>query len=47
MSLTESQIEEIADHMRSCGFDVSNLDNEQIANLAQCVLDALGIDFEN
>ena len=45
MSLTYDQIEAIADHMRSAGFDPSELDNEQIALLAACVLDALEIEI--
>lgn len=47
MSLTEEQIEQIADRMRSCGFDASDLDNEQIAMIAACVLEGLGIEFDN
>ena len=45
MSLTYEQIEAIADHMRSAGFDPAELDNDQIALLAECVLDALGIEL--
>ena len=47
MSLTEEQIEQIADRMRGCGFEIENLDNEQIALIADCVLEGLGINFEN
>lgn len=47
MSLTEEQIEQIADRMRKCGFDVSDMDNEQIAMLAACVIEGLGIEFQN
>ena len=46
MSLTYEQIEAIADHMRSAGFDLSEIDNDQIAMLAQCVLEALEIEFD-
>ena len=45
MSLTYEQIEAIADHMRSAGFDPSELDNDQLALLAACVLEALGIEL--
>lgn len=45
MSLTYEQIEAIADHLRSAGFDPSGMDNDQIALLASCVLEALGIDI--
>lgn len=45
MSLTYEQIEAIADGLRSLGFDVSDLDNDQIAMIAQCVLDALEIEI--
>lgn len=44
MSLTYEQVEAIADGLRNLGFDVSELDNDQIALIAQCVLDALGIE---
>jgi len=43
MSLTYEQIEAIADHMRSAGFDPSELSNDQIAMLAACILEALGL----
>ena len=46
MSLTEEQIEQIADRMRQCGFDVSDMDNERIAMLAACVIEGLGIDLQ-
>ena len=46
MRLTESQIEEIADRLKACGFDVSDLENDQIAIIAACVLEGLGIDSE-
>lgn len=45
MSFTYEQIEAIADHMRSAGFDPSEMDNEQIGLLASCVLEALGVDI--
>ncbi len=45
MSLTYEQIEAIADHMRSAGFDPSEMDNDQIGLLACCILEALGIDI--
>lgn len=45
MSLTYEQIEAIADHMRSAGFDPAELDNDQIALLAACVLEALGVEI--
>ena len=45
MSFTYEQIESIADYMRSAGFDPSDMDNDQIALLASCVLEALGIDI--
>lgn len=45
MSLTYEQIEAIADHLRSAGFDPSDMDNDQIALLAACVLEALRIDI--
>lgn len=45
MSLTYEQIEAIADHMRSAGFDPAELDNDEIAMLAACVLEALGIEI--
>lgn len=45
MSLTYEQIEAISDHLRSAGFDPSEMDNDQIALLASCVLEALGIDI--
>lgn len=45
MSLTYEQIEAIADHMRLAGFDPEELDGDQIALLAACVLEALGIEF--
>lgn len=45
MSLTYEQIEAIADHMRSVGFDLSETGDDQIALMASCVLDALGIEI--
>lgn len=45
MSLTYEQIEAIADHMRSAGFDPAEMDNDQIALLAACVLEALGVEI--
>lgn len=45
MSLTEEQIERIADSMRMCGFDISEIDKDQIEYIAECVLDGLGIEF--
>lgn len=47
MSLTETQIEQISDRLRSCGFDISCVDNEQIAIIAACVLEALDIEWVN
>jgi len=46
MSLTYEQIETIAEHMRSAGFDLSETSVDQIAMLAQCVLEALEIEFD-
>lgn len=46
MSLTDEQIETIADRLRGCGFSIENLDNDQIALIAACVIEGLGIDFE-
>lgn len=45
MSFTYEQIEAIADHMRLARFDLEDVDNDQIALLAACVLEALGIDI--
>lgn len=47
MSLTELQIENIADHLKSAGFDISELDNDRIATIAACIIEALDIDFAN
>lgn len=47
MSFTEAEIENIHDHLRSCGFDVpDSWDNDQFALLATAILEALGIDHE-
>ncbi len=45
MSFTYEQIESIADHMRSAGFDIPEIDNDQIELIASCVLEALEIDI--
>ena len=45
MNLTEEQIERISDSMRLCGFDISELDNDHIEAIAECVLDGLGIEL--
>ena len=47
MSLTEEQIERVADSMRSLGFDISELNNQQIADIAAAVIEALEIEFDN
>ena len=47
MNLTEEQIERIADRMRFLGFDVSELSNDQISYIADAVIDALEIEFDN
>lgn len=44
MNLTLEQIEYIADGLRSAGFDVSETTNDQLAIIAQIVLDALEIE---
>ena len=47
MSFTEIEIEAIADHLRSAGFDVpQELDAEQFGLLAAAVLEALGVHHE-
>ena len=45
ISLTESQIEAVADCLRQCGFDCSDLDNEQLTQVIQAVLDGLEIEL--
>ncbi len=47
MSLTETQCEYIADGLRTAGFDLSDLDNDDLAKLAKVILDALNIQFTN
>lgn len=47
MSLTEEQIEQISDRMRLCGFDIAEIDKDQIEAIAQCVLEGLGIEFNS
>ena len=44
MNLTYSEIEAVADCLRKAGFDISDMDNDQIADIVQCVLDALDIE---
>jgi len=47
MSFTEIEIEAIADHLRSAGFDVpQEWDAEQFGLLAAAVLEALGVHHE-
>lgn len=45
MNLTITQLEYIADGLKSAGYDVSHLDNDQLALIAQCVIDALEIEL--
>lgn len=45
MELTISQIENITDGLKNAGYDVSELDNDQIAMIVQIIIDA--IDPEN
>jgi hypothetical protein len=45
MEITETQAEIIGDGLRLAGFDISEMDNDQIAMIAQIVLDA--VDPEN
>lgn len=47
MSLTEEQIEQIADRMRLYGFDLAEIDKDQIEAIAECVLQGLGIEFNH
>lgn len=44
-SITEQQIELIADKLRGSGFDVSEMNSDTIAKIAGCVLDALNIEI--
>jgi hypothetical protein len=45
MEITETEAEAIGDGLRLAGFDTQDLDNDQIALIAQIVVDA--IDPEN
>jgi len=45
MEITERQAESIGDGLRLAGWDTSELDNDQIAMIAEIVVDAL--DSEN
>lgn len=47
ISLTESQLEAVADCLRECGFDCSDLDNDQLTQIIQAVLDGLDIEFSD
>ena len=46
MSYTEEQIENIAYHLRSVGFEFDDTwDNDKFALVATCVLEALGLEL--
>lgn len=46
MSYTEDQLELIADHLRSAGFDFDDSwDYDKFALVADCVLEALNIEL--
>jgi len=48
MSLTNSQIEAIADGLKSAGFNLpDDFSADELAKLAQVILDALEIEFAN
>ncbi len=47
ISLTENQCERIGDKLRAAGFNFEDIvDNETFALIAECVLEALEIEFD-
>lgn len=44
-SITDQQIELIADKLRGSGFDIGEMSRDTIAKIAGCVLDALNIEI--
>ena len=48
MSLTEIQIEAVADALKLAGFNLpDDMDNNEIAKIAEAILDALNIEWAN